>query len=40
MEELFIDSRENSKSLAWSSIRLAFQNTEPGKMNKLRGKKR
>lgn len=31
-KELFIDRRENSKSLAWSSIRLAFQNVEPGKV--------
>ena len=30
-KELFIDRRENSKSLAWSSVRLAFQNVEPGK---------
>ena len=31
-KELFIDRRENSKSLAWSSIRLAFENVEPGKV--------
>lgn len=31
-KELFIDRRENSKSLAWSSIRLAFQNVELGKV--------
>lgn len=31
-KELFIDRRENSKSLSWSSIRLAFQNAEPGKV--------
>lgn len=31
-KELFIDRRENSKSLAWSSIRLAFRNVEPGKV--------
>lgn len=30
--ELFIDRRENSKSLAWSSIRLAFQNAGAGKV--------
>lgn len=31
-KKLFIDRCENSKSLAWSSIRLAFQNVEPGKV--------
>ena len=28
-KELFIDRRENSKSLAWSSVLLAFRNTQP-----------
>lgn len=27
-KELWIDRRENSKSLAWSSVRLAFEKTE------------
>ena len=28
-KELFIDRRENSKSLAWSSVRMAFRNIQP-----------
>lgn len=31
-KELFIDRRENSKSLAWSSVLLAFRNTQPKRM--------
>lgn len=30
-KELFIDRRENSKSLAWSSVRMAFQKAEEKK---------
>lgn len=37
-KELWIDRREKSKSLAWSSIRLAFQKVKNGKIQVSRPK--
>ena len=37
-KELWIDRRENSKSLAWSSVLLALKNTVAGKAAKAKEK--